>query len=182
MYDLQTFKKRLTAIEERFSKELMSIHTGRATPTLLDGITFDAYGARTSIAHAASITTDDPRTVRVIPWDKTQIKAMEKAIDAANLGISVSVDQAGIRVFFPELTGERRVAFVKAVGGKLEEARVSVRKEREALWSDVQEKEKTKEISEDDKFRIKNMLQELVDVTNNKLENIASKKEHDIMF
>jgi len=181
MYDFQLLKQQLTGVEEWLAKELLSIHTGRATPTLLDGVTIDVYGAKTPIAHAASITTEDPRTLRVVPWDKDQIKAMEKAIDTADLGVSVSVDQAGIRVFFPELTSERRATFVKAVGKKLEDARVSVRKEREAVWEDIQKKEKDREISEDDKYRLKDTLQELIDAKNKTLEDMASKKEHDIM-
>lgn len=181
VYDFSIFKKRIQGVESWLSGEFSSIHTGRAMPALLDGVMVDSYGAKTSVSHIASINTENPRTLRVAPWDKTQIKAIEKAINDANLGVSVAVDGAGLRVFFPELTGERRQSFMKVAKGKLEDARISVRKEREEVWSDIQEKEKEGALSEDEKFRLKEELQSIVDETNKLLEAMAEKKEKEIM-
>ncbi|GMQ95398.1 MAG: ribosome recycling factor [Patescibacteria group bacterium] len=180
-YDFSGTKNKICEIERWFEKELSGIHTGRATPSLLDGVAVDSYGAKVAVSHVASITTEDPRTLRIAPWDKTQMKEIEKAIDVADLGVSVSVDDAGLRVFFPELTTERRALFVKVSKEKLEDARVSVRAEREKVWSDIQEKEREGELSEDDKFRLKDELQDIVDKVNKKLEEMAERKEKEIM-
>jgi ribosome recycling factor len=180
-YDFTKLKNKLEEVENWLVKEFSSIHTGRAIPALLDGVMIDSYGAKTAINHVAAITAEDPRTLRVSPWDKSQIKEIEKAINAANLGVSVASDDQGLRVFFPELTTERRQAFVKIAKEKLEESRVSARKEREDVWSDIQSKEKAGEISEDDKFQLKEQLQKIMDETNRKFEGISDKKEEEIM-
>ena len=180
-YDFTHLKTKLNEIEEWLSGEFASIHTGRAIPALLDGVMVDSYGSKTAVNHIASVIAEDPHTLRVAPWDKSQIKDIEKAVNDANLGVSVSADDQGLRVFFPELTTERRQAFVKIAKEKLEDARVSVRGEREKIWSDIQEKEKNGEISEDDKFRLKDELQKIIDEENKKLEEMLSKKEKEII-
>jgi len=180
-YEFTSLNNKLNEVEERLSKEFSSIHTGRAIPALLDGVMVDSYGAKTAINHVAAVTTEDPRTLRVAPWDKTQIKDIEQAINIANLGVSVASDEQGLRVFFPELTTERRQSFIKIAKEKLEHARVSMRGEREKVWSEIQEKEKNGELSEDDKYHLKDELQKIVDEENNKLESMADKKEREIM-
>lgn len=179
-YNFSPFKTRISEIEKWLQDELASIHTGRATPALLDGITIEAYGSRSAIAHVASVSTEDARTLRVTPWDKSHVKEIESAINAANLGVSASSDAAGIRVFFPELTSERRDMFAKIARERLEDARVSVRKEREETWNDIQKQEKEGSISEDDKFRHKEELQKFVDEANKKLEEMTERKEKEI--
>jgi ribosome recycling factor len=180
-YDFSKFKNKTNEIEKWLKSEFSSIHTGRAMPALLDGVTVDSYGANTAINHIAAITAEDQKTLRIAPWDKSQIKDIEKAINDANLGVSVSVDDQGLRVFFPELTTERRHAFIKIAKEKLEEARISVRNERDKTWNDIQEKEKNKEISEDDKYRLKDELQKQVDAVNKILEGLENKKEQEIL-
>ena len=180
-YDFTVFKNKINEVEEWLKGEFSSIHTGRAMPALLDGVAIDSYGAKTAINHVAAVTAEDPRTLRVSPWDKSQIKEIEKAINDADLGVSVASDDQGLRVFFPELTTERRQSFVKIAKEKLEDARVSLRGEREKIWNDIQSKEKNGEITEDDKFRLKDDLQKMVDDANKKLEEMADKKEEEIM-
>jgi len=180
-YNLTFLENKLEEVQTWLSGEFSSIHTGRAIPALLDGVAIDSYGSKTAVNHVAAVTTEDPRTLRVAPWDKSQIKDIEKAINDANLGVSTSSDDQGLRVFFPELTTERRQAFVKITKEKLEDARVSVRGEREKVWSDIQVKENTGELSEDDKFRLKDELQKMVDEANKKLEKMADKKEEEVM-
>lgn len=180
-YDFTVFKNKIDEVEEWLKGEFSSIHTGRAMPALLDGVMVDSYGSKTAVNHVAAVTAEDPKTLRVSPWDKTQIKEIEKAINNANLGVSVASDDQGLRVFFPELTTERRQSFVKIAKEKLEEARVSLRSEREKVWSDAQSKEKEGEITEDDKFYVKEELQKIVNDTNRKLDIIFDKKENEIM-
>lgn len=179
-YDFSHIKTRLEEVENWLQKELASIHTGRAAPSLLDKVTVEAYGAKSPLQHLASIGIEDPRTLRVTPYDKSQNKEIEKAIERADMGVSVSVDDAGLRVFFPELTAERRDTFAKVVKERLEDAHISVKREREETWSDIQKKEKDGELSEDEKHRYKDELQKMVDDTNARLKEMAEKKEEEI--
>ena len=133
------------------------------------------------ISHLAAIAIEDARTLKISPWDKSQIKDIEKGITMANLGISVSIDDSGIRASFPQLTTERRIQLIRLLKEKLEEARVSVRAEREKVWNDIQVRERDGLMSEDDKFRGKEELQKLVDEANKALEAIFEKKEKEVL-
>jgi len=179
-YDFSQFKKRLAEAEEWLGQELLGIRTGRASPSLLDSVQVDSYGSSVPIKHSANISVEDAKTLRVLPWDKSQIKGIEKAITEANLGISVSSDHDGVRVFFPDLTEERRKTLMKLAGDRTEDARVRIRKERDEIWKDIQEKERGGEIAEDDKFRMKDEMQKLVDAANERLEEMLAKKEGEI--
>ena len=180
-YDFSRFKEKLKDAEEWLAREYLGLNTGRATPAVLDGVGVESYGARMSISHVASIVTEDARTLRISPWDKTNVKTIEKAINEANLGLSVSVDDAGIRVFFPALTEERRQSLVKILKERLEEGRIKVRTLREETSKDIETKEKSGGMSEDEKFRHKETMQKMVDEANSGLENLFKKKEKDVM-
>lgn len=179
-YDFNSLKLRLKEVESWLGTELSGLRTGRATPVLLDNVLVESYGSRQAIKHVASIAIEDPRTLKINPWDHSMIKNIESAIAAANLGVSTSPDSSGVRVIFPELTVERRQSLLKIVGTKLEEARISVRKERDKYWSDIQDKERSGEISEDDKFKNKDILQKEIDQCNANLEGLANKKEQEL--
>lgn len=179
-YDFSAFKSRMGEIEEWLKKEFSLLRTGRATSAILDSISIDSYGSQTPIAHVGSVTMEDARTLRVSPWDKSQVKAIELAVQKADLGLSVSTDENGLRIIFPELTGDRRLQIIKLMKDKLEDARISIRKEREAIISDTKKQEKDGEMSEDDVFRAKEELQKLVDQANNSLDAMASTKETEI--
>ncbi|OGZ03742.1 MAG: ribosome recycling factor [Candidatus Lloydbacteria bacterium RIFCSPHIGHO2_01_FULL_41_20] len=180
-YDFSKFKKEITDAEEWLKREYASFNTGRATSVVLDNVVIEVYGSRMPISHIATIATEDARTLKIVPWDKTQIKDIEKAMMIANLGLSVSVDDTGIRVSFPQLTTERRIGLIKILKDKLEEARVSVRGEREKVWNDIQEKERDGKIPEDEKFKGKEELQKIMDDAHKKLEAIFEKKEKEVM-
>ncbi|MCU0660504.1 MAG: ribosome recycling factor [Candidatus Pacebacteria bacterium] len=180
-YNFSQTKAEAQKIGEWLSKEYSQIHTGRASPALLDGIQIESYGSWMPIKNVSAIHIEDPKTLRVAPWDKSQVKEVERAIQAANLGLSVATDDAGLRVIFPMLTTERRVSLVKILKERLEDARVSVRKMREETWNAIQAKEKEGGMSEDEKFRLKDDLQKIVDETNADLESIFQKKENEVM-
>lgn len=180
-YDFSTFKKELTATEEWFKKEAGSIRTGQATPVILDSVKVEVYGAPLSLKEVASVVIEGARTIRISPWDKSQTKEIEKAITAANLGLSVVVDDQGLRVNFPEMTSERRAEVAKAAKDKLEEARKQVRQHRDAVIRDLQNKEKDGGMGKDDIFRLKNETQKIVDEANKKLEALYEKKEKEIL-
>lgn len=162
------------------AREFGSIRTGRATPALLDGVMVESYGAKMPLRQVGSIGVEDVRSLRVTLWDKEQVKAVEQAIQLANLGVSVSVDGPSIRVTFPELTADKRKLLIKLANEKAEEARISVRKEREKAWNDIQAQERDGTISEDEKFRLKDELQKLVDQTNEHIKASFERKEAEI--
>ena len=148
---------------------------------VLDGINVESYGSFVPLKNVASVSIEDPKTLRIAPWDKTQIKGIEKAIVGSNLGLSVATDDQGIRVIFPQLTTETRQTLVRVLKEKLEESRISVRREREAVMEDIEAKEKEGKMTEDDRFRAKEELQKIINETNNNLEAIFEKKEHEVM-
>lgn len=174
------FKERTKVIEEWLRKELTLLRTGRATTAILDEIKVESYGSYSPIAHVGNISMEDPRTLRVVPWDKSQIKTIEAAIQKADIGLSVVSDGEGLRIIFPELTSERRQQIVKLLHSKLEEARISLRKEREEELTTIKRMEKNGEMTEDDVFKAKEELQKLVDEANRKFEEMAKKKEKEI--
>ena len=166
---------------EWLKSEYRSIQTGRATPQVLDLVHIDMYGARTALPHAAGITIEDPRTIRVAPWDKSIIGAMEKAINDANLGLSVSSDGEGLRVHFPSLTTETRQKLVKLLKDRLEDARVRVRALREETNKAIDADEKEGLFGEDDKRGYREQMQKIVDTANQELEDLFERKETEVM-
>lgn len=180
-YNFSHLKQKAIDIQKYLKEEFLGIRTGRATPALLDSIMVNSYGVKTPINQTAGINIEDARTLRISPYDTSQIIEIEKAITNSNLGVSISVDEKGIRVFFPELTSEVREKLVKLVKEKLENAKISLRGERDEVWSDIQIKEKEKEISEDEKFRLKDEMQKIVDKENSGLDTMADKKEKEIL-
>ena len=180
-YNFSKFKTDIGKVAEYLSKEYSQLNIGRASPMVLDGISIESYGSYVPLKNVASVSIEDPKTLRIAPWDKGQIKAIEKSIIASNLGLSVAVDEAGIRVVFPQLTTETRQTLVKVLKEKLEEQRITIRKERERIWDEIQKLEKEGKMPEDDKFRAKEDLQKIIDEINKKLEDIFEKKEKEVL-
>lgn len=180
-YDFKPFEKRIAEITERFTQELSGVRTGRAALGILDGITIDSYGAQMPVNQVANISVEDARTIRIAPWDMSQVKEIEKAITVANLGVSTGSDEKGVRVFFPELTGERRVSLVKLAKEKMEEIRTSLRHARDEVWNDIQARERESILTEDDKFRSKDEMQKRVDAANAAFEAAYERKEKEIL-
>lgn len=180
MFNFGELKEKIKSIEDWFVKELSGIRTGRATPAILDLVEVEAYGQKMGIKELANILAEDAKTIRVEPWDQSTTKEIEKAINISNLGLSVVPFEKGLRVIFPELTGERREQFIKILKGKLEEGRVSLRGARDKTWKEIEEKEKQGGMGEDGKFRLKTDMQKIIDEANKKLDELAAKKEADI--
>lgn len=180
-YDFSGFKKKAGDVAEHLGKELSTIHTGRASIALLDMVSVESYGSRMVITHIATVSNEDARTLRVVPWDKANGKEIEKAINIANLGVSVSTDDSGLRVFFPPLTTERRIAFTKIVREKVEEARIAIRNEREKTKNDIIASERDGALSEDEKIIALENLQKFVEEANNGFDVLGEKKEKEIL-
>lgn len=180
MFDFSELKTKSKDIENWLAKELSVIRTGRASSAILDFVQVEAYGSKMAIKELANIMVEDAKTVRVEPWDGSIGKSIEKAIISSNLGLSVAPYEKGLRIIFPELTAERREQFIKVVKQKLEEGKVSLRNLRDKTWKAIEEKEKVGGMGEDDKFRLKDEMQKIIDGSNRKLEELSEKKEADI--
>lgn len=181
MYDFSNLKSKIKETEAWLSNEFSQIRTGRATPSMLDSVHVEAYGSTLPINQVAGVSLEDARTIRITPWDMSMAKAVEKAIMAANLGVSVMLDEKGARVVFPPLTTETRTQFIKIAKQKLEDAKVAIRHERNKVNEDLQTKKKNGEMGEDDMMRQKNEMEKIVKEGMDKLEVATGKKEAEIM-
>ncbi|PIP86376.1 ribosome recycling factor [Candidatus Campbellbacteria bacterium CG11_big_fil_rev_8_21_14_0_20_44_21] len=179
-YDFSKLKQKIKETEEWFKKELGTLRTGRATPAILDGVVVDNYGAKSPISQVAGIGIEDPRTLRISPYNPEQAKEIERGISEAGLGLSVGADDKGIRVVFPELTSERRESLIRLSKEKLEKARIGIRGERDDVWNEIQKKQKAGEITEDEKFKLKDEMQKIIDQNTKTLEEMAKRKETEI--
>ena len=179
-YDFSALNKGIKETEEHLVREFSNIRTGRAAPALLDNIKPEVYGTRTPLREVATVTIEDARTLRIVVWDKTLNKEIEKAITGANLGVSVSTDEQGVRVMFPDLTAERRSMLAKIANEKLEQAKVSVRSHRTETVRALEALEKTGDISKDELFRLKEEAQKIVDTGIEKIEETAERKRKEI--
>ncbi len=179
-YDFSDLKQKIEDTNEWLKKEYLGVRTGRATPALLDTVSVSSYGSQLPISQVATVGVEDARTLKVSPWDVSQLKEIEKAITDADLGMSVVSDGQGIRVIFPELTSERREQLLKLLKDKHEDARVSLRSIRDDIWNDIQKKEKDKEIGEDDKFRFKDEMEKMIKDAQSGLDEVMERKEKEI--
>lgn len=178
--NFQFLKNKVKEIENWLAKEFSTIRTGRATPVLLDNVLVDLYGVKTPLKQVGAMGVENTRTLRLTLWDKSQTKNVEIALQAANLGVSISADQGVIRIIFPELTADKRKLLSKIAKEKIEQARISLRLERERVWNEIQAKERAGKIPEDEKFRLKNELQKIIDEANKNLEASGARKEAEI--
>lgn len=179
-YDFSPFEKKTAAAKEWLAKEFSGLRTGRAAPAILDSVSVMAYGSQMPLKQVANVGVEDPRTLRVTAYDTSIIKDIERAISAANLGLGVVADGAGLRVMFPELTADRREQLIKAAKQKLEDARTTIRVARDECWKDIQAKEEEGGMGEDEKFRLKDELQKRVDTANEDLEKALDRKEEEM--
>ena len=179
-YDFSKLKEDIKETEEWLARELSGVRTGRATPTLLDGIKPEAYGTRTPIRELANVSVEDARTLRITPWDKALLKVIEKGIIEADLGIGVSTDDQGLRISFPELTSERRVQLSKIAGDKTEQAKVTLRGHRTDAIKALEAAEKDGGMGKDDVTRLKVEIQKMIDAGTATLATLLEKKEHEI--
>jgi len=180
-YDTKNLKKELEQTKKWFTEELATLRTGRATPALLDGVSLEVYGTRMKLNQVASVAVEGPRSLYVTPYDASQSKPIEKAITVADLGVSVGSDERGVRVSFPELTAERRSQLVKLLKGKLEDARIAVKQKRTDEVVSLEKAAKAGEATEDDVYIGKADIQKTIDAANKALEEIAEKKEKELM-
>jgi ribosome recycling factor len=166
---------------EFFQKEVSTIRTGRANPSILDSVQVEAYGIRNPMNAVASVGVSDSKTITVTPWDKNVLKDIEKAVTEAQLGLGIKNDGDKLHLTVPQMTEENRKDYVRRLNEKQEEARIRVRQVRDDIKEDIETAFTDKDISEDDKFRFLEGLEEEVSNYNNKLKELRDKKEKEIM-
>lgn len=181
-------KMELNEIEERMEKSIDSleskfseIRAGRANPAILNRVSVEYYGVQTPINQVAGISVPEARMIVIQPWDASVLKAIERAILEADIGINPNNDGKVIRLNFPELTEERRKDLVKDIKKIAEEAKVGIRSIRKDGMDDVKARQKNSEISEDEKADLEDKIQKLTDKYVGIIDSVLEKKEKDIM-
>jgi ribosome recycling factor len=174
-------KPKMEAVIEDFKRKLANVRTGRANIGILDGVTVDYYGVPTPLSQMASVNVPEAQMLTVQPWDTTQIGAIEKAINVANLGLNPSNDGKIIRLQIPALTEERRREMAKQIGDIAEEHRVAIRNVRHHSNDELKKMLKNKEISEDNERDGLDEVQKLTNAFIGKIDELAKNKEQEIM-
>ncbi len=174
-------RDRMSKSVEATQGEFGSVRTGRASPALLDRVTVDYYGAQTPLKQLATINAPEARLLTVTPFDKSAIKAIEKAIRDSDLGLNPSNDGNLIRLTIPELTEERRRELVKTARHLAEEGRVGIRNVRRDVMHDLRELKSEGELGADDEKRAETELQKLTDDSVHELDAILKAKEAEIL-
>jgi ribosome recycling factor len=179
--DMKPYSQKMDKTLEVLSGEFASVRAGRASAAVLDRISVEYYGQETPINQVGSITSPDPRTLVIEPWDKTLLKSIEKAIQVSDLGINPQNDGRIIRLVFPQLTEERRKELSKQVRKYGEEAKVAIRNVRRDAMDAIKAMKKKAEITEDDQKTAEKDLQKVTDDYVKKIDDMAAKKEKELM-
>jgi len=174
-------KVRMEKSVEALKSQLTKVRTGRAHPSLLDGIMVSYYGADTPLRQVGNVSIEDARTLAITVFDKSLTAAVEKAIMASDLGLNPMSAGTIIRVPLPPLTEERRKSLVKLVRGEAENGRVAVRNIRRDANADLKALQKDKEISEDDERRAADEIQKITDSFVKKIDEVLAEKEKELM-
>ncbi len=178
---LKDAEDRMRKSVESSRGELATVRTGRASPHLLDRITVDYYGSQTPLKQLANVATSDARLLTVMPFDKSSIGEIEKAIQESDVGLTPSNDGSVIRLQIPELTEERRREMVKVVHGVAEDGRIAIRNIRRDTMQDLRDLKKEGEAGEDDERRAEAALQKQTDEAITEIDEILKGKEEEIL-
>ena len=166
---------------EALRRDLAKVRTGRAHPSMLDGVRVDYYGTVTPLAQMATVNVPEPRLITVKPWDKGQVKAIDKAIREGDLGLNPQVDGDLIRIPIPALTEERRKEMVKVIKKNGEECKVAIRKHRRDAMELIDQLEKDGDVSEDDAERARKKVEDTTAELVKGVETVILGKEKDVM-
>ena len=176
----EEFESRMKKTSENLSMNLAAVRAGRANAAVLDQISVDYYGSPTPIQQLANISTPDPRSLLIAPWDNSTLKSIEKAILASDLGINPQNDGIAIRLVFPQLTEERRRELAKQVKKYAEEAKVAIRNIRRDAMDNFKTQKKNGDMTEDDVKVAEKDLQKITDDWIKEIDKIADKKEKEL--
>ena len=178
---LNDVETRMLGAVEAYQGELLKLRTGRATLSLVDGISVDYYGAQTPLSQVAALSVPDPTTITIAPWEPKVLAEVEKAILRSNLGLTPNNDGKVVRLNIPALTEERRKELVKVAHDIAETSRNEIRQIRRDGNDQIKKLEKDKEISEDQMHDGQEQVQKLTDAYVGKVNDILKKKEAEVM-
>ena len=181
MAELKEFERKMDKTLEGLASDFGTIRAGRANAQVLDRITVEYYGVPTPLNQVGTISSPDPRTLVIQPWDTTLLRAIEKAIQVSDLGINPQNDGRVIRLAFPQLTEERRKELVKQVKKYGEDAKVAVRNVRRDAVDYVKKAQKKGELTEDDQKKSEKDIQDLTDKFTKRIDEMCSVKEKELM-
>ena len=179
--EFNSYEEKMDKTLNNLKKEYLGLRTGRASASLLEPVSVDAYGAKVPINQVGNISVPESRLITVQVWDESLIQSVEKAIRNSELGLNPMIEGNNIRVPIPELSQERRIEIVKVASKYSEEAKITVRNIRRDAMDKIKEEEKQKTISKDDGFQFSEKIQKLTDKYVEKIENIFQEKEKDIL-
>ncbi|MCB1592599.1 MAG: ribosome recycling factor [Alphaproteobacteria bacterium] len=179
--DRTDLKRRMNGAIEVLSKEYSGLRTGRASASLLDPITVDVYGTRMPLNQIGTVNVPEPRLISVQIWDNSNVRAAEKAVREAGLGLNPQIEGTLLRIPVPDLNEERRTELTKVAGKYAEAARISVRNVRRDGMDALKKMEKDGDISEDEHKKLADEVQKLTDETVKKIDKMLADKEKDIM-
>jgi len=177
---IEKIRPELDKVINFLERELAKIRTSRPSVSLIDDIKVECFGQKFSLKQLGTISVPETRQILIQPWDESYIEPIVNAISRSNLNLNPVVDQKSIRIFFPPLSEEYRQDLLRILSQKREQARKTIRYWRMSAWDEIQEKFQEGEISEDDKYRGKDKLQELIDEYNEKVEKLIEKKKEEI--
>ncbi len=178
--NIEVFKSDLEKAISNLKEDLSQIRTGRATPELVENLPVKAYETEAPIKNYATINVADNRSLVILPWDKTLVDNISKAVSSANMGFSAIAEGDHVRVTIPELTEERRKEYVKVMKERIEDGRVAVRQVRQKFMQDIDDSQKAG-LSEDEADRIRAEVEKLVKEKNSEIEEIKDSKEEELM-
>ncbi len=177
---LNVYEEKMKKSLDALAKDLAAIRAGRANPAVLDRITVEYYGAQTPLGQVANISTPDPRTLSIQPWDPSLLKAIQKAIQVSDLGINPQNDGKVIRLAFPPLTEERRKELVKQVSKTGEEYKVALRNIRRDAIDKFKSANKKSEMTEDELHESEDDIQKLTDKHVKEIDTLVAKKSKEL--
>ena len=181
MADLKEFERKMEKTLEVLASDFGAVRAGRANAQVLDRISVEYYGVPTPVQQVGTVSSPDPRTLVIQPWDGTLLKAIEKAIQVSDLGINPQNDGRVIRLVFPQLTEERRKELIRQVKKYGEDSKVAVRNIRRDAVDYVKKAQKKGELTEDDQKKAEKDIQDLTDKYVKKVDEMCAKKEKELM-
>ena len=178
--NLEDLKRRMEGAINAFSHDLAGLRTGRASVTMIDQITVDAYGSKMPIEQVGTISVPEPRTISIQVWDKGLVVSVEKSIQESGLGLNPQTDGQLVRIPVPELNEERRQELIKIAGKYAEQSRVSIRNIRRDGMDSIKFMEKNSEIGKDESVSLSSTVQDLTDDHIKKIDQTLLNKEQEI--
>ena len=181
MFDLKIYEEKMEKAVEVLKREFSGLRTGRASTSLLDAISIEAYGSKVPLNQVSNISVPESRLLTVQVWDDSLVNTVENSIRNSNLGLNPMIEGSLIRIPIPELSEERRIEIVKIASKYSEDSKISIRNVRRDAMEKIKNLEKNKEISQDESFKFSDEVQNMTKILIEKIDTLFADKEKDIL-